>query len=416
MFDLVDLLSKKQATEVIEQQKITTVVFYQTEQCQELVMEAYRFEGIVPPVAVKNCDEAIAAHVRQSDIEIVIIELNDSHNISQDAERISHLLPNHASVIIIGSEDAISTIRNLKSMGFYYVFWPVTKQELIDFVKSVYDNRQRSSHRGPGQKRRAKYVSLLGSKGGVGTSLITAEIAYQLSSVRNTSCLVVEQHFQGGNLDILLGIRKMEKRRIQKGAFSSSLDSASAQSLLYKHTPMLSMLALTSEHLDTLSLLDYSNAVVDQLSEEVNFILEDLSASVGFAVEADKFLSQADVIVLVIEPTVSSVREAARLKERISKANTNPALRLLTVFNQSLPVKLHSATKQDAESILKQSIDIDIPFCDTINHTVLENQRLVTSKLKAAEPLQNLTALILGETVSSKAGVLDALKQKWSRK
>nr|ALF34904.1 Type II/IV secretion system ATPase, CpaE [Vibrio alginolyticus] len=362
MFDLVDRLSKKQSSEVIEQQKITTVLFYQTSECQELVMEAYRFEGVVPPVTVKNSDEAIAEHVRQSDIEIVIVELNNSLNISQDAERISHLLPNHASVIIVGSEDAISTIRNLKSMGFYYVFWPVTKQELIDFVKNVYDNRQRNSHRGPGQKRRAKYITILGSKGGVGTSLITSEVAHQLSSVRKTSCLIVEQHFHGGNLDILLGIRKMEKRRIQKGSLSSSLDTASAKSMVYKHSNMLSILALTSEQLDSLSLLDYSNAVVEQLSEDVNFILEDLSASVGFAIEADKFVAQADVVVVVIEPTVSSVREAARLKERINKCNSNRALRLLTVFNHTLPLKLQSATKQDAETILKQAIDIEILF------------------------------------------------------
>ncbi|MFQ1935769.1 CpaE family protein [Aeromonas veronii] len=415
MFDLVDRLSKKQSSEVIEQQKITTVLFYQTSECQELVMEAYRFEGVVPPVTVKNSDEAIAEHVRQSDIEIVIVELNNSLNISQDAERISHLLPNHASVIIVGSEDAISTIRNLKSMGFYYVFWPVTKQELIDFVKSVYDNRQRSSHRGPGQKRRAKYITILGSKGGVGTSLITAEVAHQLSSVRKTSCLIVEQHFHGGNLDILLGIRKMEKRRIQKGSLSSSLDTASAQSMVYKHSNMLSILALTSEQLDSLSLLDYSNAVVDQLSEDVNFILEDLSASVGFAIEADKFVAQADVVVVVIEPTVSSVREAARLKERINKCNSNRALRLLTVFNHTLPLKLQSATKQDAETILKQAIDIEIPFCETINRTVLEDQRVVTSKLKAAEPLKNLSAMILGETINNTPSFFASLKQRLSR-
>ncbi|MGT0150522.1 hypothetical protein ACT691_18310 [Vibrio metschnikovii] len=89
---------------------------------------------------------------------------------------------------------------------------------------------------------------------------------------------------------------------------------------------MLSMLSLTSDQLDTPSMVDYSNAVVDQLSEDVNFILEDLSASVGFSLDADKFLSQADIVVLVLEPTVSSVREAARLKERILKLNTTPSI------------------------------------------------------------------------------------------
>ncbi|MCG3765505.1 chromosome partitioning protein ParA [Vibrio cincinnatiensis] len=416
MFDLVDLLSKKQQTESIEQQKITSVLFYQTAECQELVQEAFRFEGIVPPAMARNQDDQIADHIRQSDIEIVIVELNNSKDVSTDAERISHLLPNHASVIVVGSEDAISTIRNLKAMGFYYVFWPVSKQEFIDFVRSVYDNRQRSSHRGPGKKRRAKYISILGSKGGVGTSFITAEVAYQLSSARKTSCLVVEQNYHGGNLDILMGIRKLEKRKIQKGSLASSLDSASAQSLLHKQNPMLSMLALASEQLDTLSLLDYSNAVVDQLSEEVNFILEDLSSSVGFSLEADKFLAHADMVVLVIDPTVSSVREAARLKERVHKLNSNPALRLITVLNHTVANKLATAGKQEAETILKQPIDIEIPYCDAINATILEDKRVVASKLKAAEPLKQLTSLLLGETLVQAKGSFLQHIQQWLKK
>ncbi|WP_217521573.1 AAA family ATPase [Vibrio metschnikovii] len=413
MFDLVDLLSKKQQAEVIEQKKITSVLFYQTQECQDLVLEAYRFEGIAAPATAKNTDAQIADHVRESDIEIVIVELNNSKDVSQDAERISHLLPNHASVIVVGSEDAISTIRNLKAMGFYYVFWPVTKQEFIDFVRSVYDNRQRSSHRGPGQKRRAKYISILGSKGGVGASFITAEVAYQLSAVRKTSCMVVEQNFHGGNLDVLMGIRKLEKRRIQQGSLASSLDSAAAQSLVYKHTSMLSMLALTSDQLDTPSMIDYSNAVTDQLSEDVNFIVEDLSASVDFSLEADKFLSQADVVVLVMQPTVSSVREAARLKDRVLKINATPALRLITVLNHTLGSKQQTAGKEEAETILNQPIDIEIPYCETLNATILEDKRVVTSNLKAAEPIKRLTSLLLGETPTEQKPSLFSLAQSW---
>lgn len=45
MFDLVDLL-KKNGSESQVKQKITSVLFYQTEKCRELVLEAYRFEGI----------------------------------------------------------------------------------------------------------------------------------------------------------------------------------------------------------------------------------------------------------------------------------------------------------------------------------------------------------------------------------
>lgn len=397
MFDLVDLLNKKQNTESIEQQRITSVLFYQTLECQNFVEEAYRFEGIVPPVMAENQDEQITEHVRHSDVEIVIIELNRSQDVSQDAVRIRHLLPNQASVIVIGSEDAISTIRNLKDMGFYYVFWPVTKHELMEFVRSVHENRQRSSHRGPGQKRSAKYITFVGSKGGVGTSLVCAEVAHQLSINRKTSCLVVDQHYFGGNLDILMGMKKFEKRTIQPGSLASTLDSSSAQSLLHKHNSMLSVLALSAEQLDSQSLLDYSNAVIEQLSEDVNFILEDLSASVSFGMEADKFITQADIVVLILEPTVSSVREAARIKSRLNRMNAERVFRLLIVLNHTVATPMETASKAEAESVLNQPIDIEIPYCEQMNHTLLENKRIGESKLDASTSFVKLTALLLGE-------------------
>lgn len=122
MFDLVDLLKTDKAP-VEQEEKITSVLFHQTQECKNLVEEAYRFEGISAPAVLENTDAEIRKHIRESTIEIVIVELNISDNVTEDMRQISHLLPNHASVIVIGSEDAISTIRHLKDMGFYYLFY-----------------------------------------------------------------------------------------------------------------------------------------------------------------------------------------------------------------------------------------------------------------------------------------------------
>lgn len=397
MFDLVDSLIKtKNTAEPIEQERISTVLFYQTSECHDLVLEAYRFEGIAAPAVVRNDDADITEHVRNSDIEIVIVELNDSKDVSGDAERISHLLPNHASVIVIGSEDAISTIRNLKAIGFYYLFWPITKQELIDFVRSVSDNRRRNSNRGPGQNRRAKYISIVGSKGGVGTTFICAEMAYQLSAHKKSSCLVVDQNHYTGDLDIMMGIRDYERRKVQK-VDVSSLDESMAQSLMFRQTSLLSILSLNSDTLDSMTLLEYTNAVVDYLASEVNFVIEDHSASVGTTLDSDRFITQCDCIVLVMTPTVSSVRDAARMRDKIQRLTTSNSLRLILVMNHVSPKKSETITKEDAETFLKQKIDIDIPFCELLPSYILDNKRIARTSLKAAKPLKQLTSTILGE-------------------
>lgn len=400
MFDLVNLLNQKETAEQKQKEKITSVLFYETERCKNLVQEAYRFDGIIEPEISLNRDKEIIEHVNNSAIEIVIVELNHSLDVALDAERISHLLPNNASVIVIGSEDAISTIRKLKEMGFYYLFWPITKQELIDFVRSVSSNRV--SNRGPGQNRKAKQVSIIGSKGGVGTTLLATDIAMQLTQQKSTSCTLVDHNYLNGNIDIMLGIKRFTKRAIQKGELSNVLDSSVAQSLVYKHNEMLSLLALTSEDISTQDLSEYTNSVIDLVSMETHFIIEDLSSSVGFDIGESAFISDCDCIVLVLEPTVSALRDAARLKTRIEENNSNESLRLLIVVNHSHPERTASVTLKDIEKLLVKPIDVVIPYCLQANQTIMSGQLASNSSLKMAMPLKNLASLILGEVQTEK--------------
>ncbi|WP_417542973.1 AAA family ATPase [Methylophaga thalassica] len=396
MFDLVDLLKNKQP-EKSEKERISSVLFYQTDKCLSLVTEAYRFEGIADPEVVKNSDTAINEHVRQQGVEIVIIELNDSLNVSEDALRISHLLPSHASVIVIGSEDAISTIRNLKAMGFYYLFWPITKQELIDFVRSVSDNRQHN--KGVGQKRRAKRISVLGSKGGVGTTLLTAELAHELVGSKGASCIVIDHQFYTGNLDIMLGLKKFERRKVQKGSFANSVDLSAAKNLLVKESDMLSVLSLTSETMSEEELHDYHSSAVELLHSECNFILQDYSASTGACnIRSPKWLD-SDCIILVISATVSSLREAARMKALIDGSNASKQIRLLVVVNHLQPEKHATVTEKDIEQFLKIKPDLVMPYNGNINQNLLEGRRVSKSRSKTATSVKKLASLVVGEKI-----------------
>jgi Flp pilus assembly protein, ATPase CpaE len=323
--------------------------------------------------------------------------------VTGDARRISHLLPSHASVIVIGSEDAISTIRNLKEMGFYYLFWPITKQELIDFVRSVSDNRQRN--RGPGQNRRAKRISVIGAKGGVGTTLIASELAHQLVTEKKASCIIVEHNYTCGNLDIMLGLKKFERREIQKGAFSSSIDLSEAQSLLTKYSEMLSILSLTSEQHSIDELNDYHNSAVDILSSECNFIIEDLSGSSGFTHRNQQRWLSSDCVILVVAPTVSALRDAGRLKMAIDAPENNTRPRLIVVVNYNLPEKFATATETDIEKFLQYRPDVVIPFSGKIGDILLEGSRVARARVKAAKPIRILSALVVGESVERRSPI-----------
>jgi pilus assembly protein CpaE len=399
MFDLVDLLKKNQ-TEDGNKEKITSVLFYQTDKCRELVLEAYRFEGVTDPEVLTNDDLSISDHVRQQSIEVVIVELNSSDNVTRDAERISHLLPSHASVIVIGSEDAISTIRNLKDMGFYYLFWPISKQELIDFVKSV--NTNRASNRGPGQKRRAKKISVIGAKGGVGATMIVAEVAHQLVSSKKSNCVVVDHNYHSGNIDIMMGITKFEKRPVQRGALLTTLDLTTANSLVAKQNEMLSVLSLTSDDLTFSEMNEYTESTVEILAPEVNFFVEDLSASSMSPLADNRAWLRSDCVILVITPSVSAVRDAARIKRLIDTQLESDKPRLIVVVNNVAPEKTATVKLPEIEKFLNYKPQVVLPYVASVPTDITQGKRLAKTNSKLKTPLARLVSLILGESLGYK--------------
>ncbi|BCL72312.1 chromosome partitioning ATPase [Vibrio nigripulchritudo] len=408
MFDLVDLL-KTDSPKEEQEEKITTVLFHQTEECKKLVEEAYRFEGISAPAVLENTDADIRKHIRESTIEIVIVELNVSDDVTKDMQQISHLLPNHASVIVIGSEDAISTIRNLKDMGFYYLFWPVTKPELIDFVRNVNDNRHRNS--GLGKSRSAKKVAVVGGKGGAGASLLAVEMAYELTNKKDSSCVIVDHSFIGGNLDILLSMKRFKKRSISPGALSANLDLSYAQSMTTTVNPMLSLLSVDSDELNETQLKEYTRTLATQLSDQNNFIIEDLSWSSFQKSDLEYMASECDIVVLVVEPTVSCLRSAASVMMNMETLNSTA--RFITVLNYTMPEKTATVTKQDVVKFLKQPIDVVCPYEPKIGEWILGGKRVGDSKLSISESIHALTALLLGESLEkSKPNIFKKLFKK----
>ncbi|CAG9001546.1 MAG: hypothetical protein CENE_03568 [Candidatus Celerinatantimonas neptuna] len=411
--DLSELLQKNQSTteDAPIKSMPNTVVFYQGVECAELVEEAFRFEGYEVPDLQENRDSVIGQYVDENDPEIVLVELNRSVDVAKDAERISHMLPNHASVIIIGQEDAISTIRSLKALGFYYLFWPVTKQELIDFVVGVSDNRQRQ--RGPGQNRKAKYIGVYGAKGGVGTSLLCSEIAYLLADQKSAMCLLVDHNYDGGNLDVMLARDDLQKNTLQAGSIAASLDTRAAKSLLSEITERLSFLSLNAEQRSHDDMRDLTDSIVELVAIDSNFVVEDLSASVGFERHLDWIAKRYDSVIVVVEPSVSAVRDASRIISEVRKyrKELDHPLRLLVVVNQRAHERYNAVSKGEIEKYLGVKIDVVIPFVPQLNQMKLHQQHLYRSKTKAAQPLKNLVKLIMGERLSGNTSWLSSLRQ-----
>lgn len=400
MFDIAKAISNSTEKNKVQQGPSGCSLFYQTDDCKALLQEVFRFEGWPEPNCVRNTMPQSNLQLKGSE-EIIILELNQSDNVVEDAKAFASRLPNHKGIIVIGQEDAITTLRGLKDMGLYYLFWPVNKQEASDFVRHVHSNIERFA--GVSQNRKAKKVAMIGSKGGVGTTLISAEIASKLAST-GTDTILVDHQYHASNMDIMLGLKNFEKQNAENlGLQFHDMDEESAAGYLQPVTNNFRMLALSGK-LPVTDLLGYSHNIVDLLHRQANFIIEDYSGSTDFKLDIPLLVKRSDVIVLVLEPTVSSVRNTRQLMESINQYSQleQKELRLFLFVNVHRPEASFPLKQKDIEEHLETKVDVILPYSRDLTSLLLQGKRLHKQNASVAEPFHNISLLMNGKLLESK--------------
>lgn len=414
MLDLDSVLNR-QTNENSVKETLSVAILYNSEPCQTLVSEAYQFEGFKAPEQFEYNDQNLKKLVEKK-TKTIFIELNESHNISKDARQISHIIPHDVLVVIIGTENAISTIRNLKSLGFYYIFWPISKVELIDFVR----NLSATSHLAVGLKgnRNAKRIAVIGTKGGIGCSLLSAEISGLLSLKHKTRTLLVDHNYYGGNCDIMLGTNTLTKRELLLGTLSDSLDEISAKNLTAKINTNLDYLGLTMEKQSPQALCEFSDHVINLLGKSVNFIVEDVSASINKNHDITWLCCNNDYLVLLLEPSISSLRAAKKIHTQTLEhiKNNELNIKLIIVLNHHRDKAVDTISTHEIKKILGCHIDYTLPYDVNTNNFLIRGKKLFNSQSQLAQPLTTLVADILGITPKHKKGLLKAIIPKLGNK
>ncbi|WP_318476842.1 AAA family ATPase [Photobacterium leiognathi] len=413
MFNLSKTITQKVTTTTEQQGPSGCSVFYQTQECLELVNEVFRFEGWKEPECSKFSlqNEKIDAAQLQ---EIIILELNQSTSVIEDAKNFANRIPNHKGVIVIGQEDAITTLRGLKEMGFYYVFWPVNKQEITDFLRHVHKNQQQFA--GVSQNRKAKRVAVIGTKGGVGNSLITTELSSYLAD-NGAQTIMVDRQYHNSNIDILLGLKKYQKHDANNLEYQlHDMNEASANDYLTKVTDKLKVLSLEGTE-PVEKLVSYTNNIADLLIRHANFIIDDYSASVDFSLDLESIAAKNNIIVLIIEPTISSIRTAQTYLQYIenSRSSVHNDRRILLFLNIHRPAGAFSLARHEIETYLDRKVDVVLPYNKMLTTELLEGKRIYKQEDSTSGAITNLALKIKGKTQKVKQTPLTKIKALFNR-
>ncbi|CZF80693.1 MULTISPECIES: type II secretion protein ATPase [Grimontia] len=407
MLDFGDLL-KKEPKEArgssTSKNALDTIQFYRSNELRVLIEETFRFDGYEPPLAQPYKFKDVAVQVEENKAQLAVIDLLGCPDTLKECRQLSARLPTSLSIIIIGNVDSISVVRELKSLGFYYLLWPVDKADLAEFVQSVVSRHIETSSLK--NRRRAKRVGIVGTRGGVGASLLTAELSWVLTNDKQTSCMVVDHNYLSGNLDLLLGLKNPDKRRLTDTEIGTELDHTSAKSLVTRISNRLDYLALGLNNQSSSHLFETNGLVVSYLTSETNFILDDLSSSVSFDVQPHTLHQMLDVAIIVMEPTISCLRETSamlnKLAKQIQEADRPKIFRTLIVLNQHRAPRFTSVTQAEIEKYLNRPVDIVLPYETKLEEFLVSGTNAGSTKSKFAGEVRRLCSLIIGEDLAPK--------------
>ncbi|CAH0529496.1 AAA family ATPase [Vibrio hippocampi] len=374
---------------------------YQSHECQVLVEELFTFEGWQTPNSV-NHNKADSHFYAGQESNLIIFELNHSTDVVADARGIASKLPTHKGVIIIGQEDAISTLRALKEMGFYYVFWPINKHEFAEFVMHVDKDLRR--HEGVSKERRAKRVAVVGSKGGIGTSFIATELSAKMAS-QGVDTILVDHQYNDSNIDVLLGLTDHMSRSIDELSVPlHELDLEGALSYLTKVDDDLRLLSLQGGSSQE-DILNYNQTVCDLLSRNTNFIVEDFSGSIDFPIDCNLLIDNYDVVVIVSEPSISAIRKAKSLIAQLDAVRSAKRCRtrIITIANHHRPESSFVIPKADIAKFLGSSVDLDIDYSKAMSHLQVDGKRVYKHDRHIGHAVDQLSRLVNGQSIDNKS-------------
>lgn len=254
--------------------------------------------------------------------DVLLVEyLAEDQNLTDLLERLRRSVPRGAVVVLANSREPEEI---LKAMRLGVREYLLEDGQATDFNDAVLRMMRQGSGAGA---PRAKMVAVMGVKGGVGGSHLVVNLAWALSQSLGQRVALTDLDLSGGDLALLLDVEPMRDFTNVASEFNR-LDAVLMDSLLTEVAPGLRLLAAPVDPVAAEGVTaQHVGRALDHLADAHQIVLMDLSSHLGEV----SLLAQdrADLILLVVEPTVVGLKSARRLlhlSERLGHAPSKWAL------------------------------------------------------------------------------------------
>lgn len=289
------------------------------------------------------------------DAATVIIDIGNCNDFTLVCETATLLIPASARQIFVGNSDSIVFAQALMNAGVCYLHIRSQLTQLAGYLQQP-DNALAI--------RSVMKISLLGCKGGVGTSTVAWQLFQSIGSQTSIPSLLVQGASGSRDLDLMIS------RALPRDGIITEINSHQAVRI----ESLDSAWNYNDSHFSRFNLVMFEHSIYTQPYEYLETVL-----------------TESSTVILVVNRDLSALRVAKYLldeKQRIELARGGKELRVFVCLNENHPVHTDELTNDDIEEYL------GCPLAAVNPWTIKKNQPLTAS------PLWHFTARsLLGKPV-----------------
>jgi len=233
-----------------------------------------------------------------------------------------------------------------------YLLKPFQADQVVEALAHVESWRQGKT---PGQK--GHVITLMGAKGGAGTTALAVHLAQSLAQRHHQSCLLVDQHPALGEVALCLGLGRNQYSFYELVHNMDRLDAELLQGFLLQHSSGLHVLdAPQSIQAFRATPPDAIEHTLAFLAENYQFVIVDCPP--GLSEDTCAAIRQSDRLAIIITPELPAIHNAIRSVEYLTGSHY-PAENIDIVLNRHS--RRNTLDDREIESSLRRPIVVRVP-------------------------------------------------------
>jgi len=358
----------------------------QTLEAARSLIDDWRFARVNLSVEEGDVETAILSYKETKSPTLVIIETDttDESFISRLGELSFHCHED-TNAVVIGPVNDVNLYRSLTAMGVSdYLVRPVPQTILSEVIaKALIDKIGTSGSR---------LITVVGAKGGVGTTSLTQAMAWGLSERMGQKTFLMDAAGGWSTLSVGMGFDPTTTLQEAVRAAANKDEDTLARMFFQANSRLHVMASGADPMLETSVNAQQYEELCDMLMTSYPVVLVDLSGAIPSLKRT--ILSIAHEIVVVTTPTLPSLRAARTLMNEVKLIHGGSLSNVDLVINMEGMIPSKEVPKKDIKLALECDPSVTIPF-DPRLFVGSENEGTKISGIKGgAEIIDNLLPII----------------------